>query len=368
MKQILYVTSRPRGSGVGGREQLSLLHGQALKEIFGYGFERIELDGTSRAGKLFGYLDGVSTATINLVCNRIVASRAKQVFLDGSNLGRLAEGIKKCIPDIQIVTFFHNCETRFFLGALKRSRSPKALAVLISNYLAERSAVRFSDKRICLNQRDGDQLLELFGRGATHISAMAIVDRLPAEMPASESSIVERYALFVGGAFYANRYGIEWYVDNVVVSAPMKTYVIGKGFERWKARLERNGNVEVVGSVESLEPWYLAAHCVIAPIFDGSGMKTKVAEALMFGKRVVGTREAFAGYESIVSRVGECCETADQFLSALAGEMERPFVEVDPELRSIYEDRYSLWAARDRLGKILAHNVNNHDCSNDCTT
>ena len=47
----------------------------------------------------------------------------------------------------------------------------------------------------------------------------------------------------------------------------------------------------------SLAPHLAAgAALVIAPIFDGSGMKTKVAEALMHGKHVVGTPEAFSGY------------------------------------------------------------------------
>ena len=40
----------------------------------------------------------------------------------------------------------------------------------------------------------------------------------------------------------------------------------------------------VVGEVESLAQWYHDAYFVVAPIFDGSGMKTKVAEALMYGK------------------------------------------------------------------------------------
>lgn len=36
---------------------------------------------------------------------------------------------------------------------------------------------------------------------------------------------------------------------------------------------------------------------MVMPIFSGSGMKVKTAEALMYGKFLIGTKEAFEGYE-----------------------------------------------------------------------
>jgi len=354
MKRVIYVTNHTGGVGFGGREQLSLLHSEVLSEIFGSGFERIELDGVAGFSKLFGYINGVSRSSIAHVCERIRVSGARLVFLDGSNLGKLAEAIRESIRGVEIVTFFHNCEARFFLGSLRQHPSVHALAVLVANHRAERLSVRWSDKLICLNQRDSRQLERLYGRGATHIIPMAMQDRLPINLPQMPTPPSEIYALFVGGTFYANRQGIEWFVDHVAANSPIKTYVVGKGFEKWKDRLERNGNVKVIGSVDSLAPWYLGAHFVIAPIFDGSGMKTKVAEALMFGKRVVGTPEAFAGYEAVVDSVGAVCETAPQFLAAVESEAARRFVGIDGELRSHYEDRYSFRAARDQLTRILS--------------
>jgi glycosyltransferase involved in cell wall biosynthesis len=183
---------------------------------------------------------------------------------------------------------------------------------------------------------------------------MAMHDRLPRELQKCDRNFGEKYALFVGGTFYANVQGIAWFIEHVAVNSPIKTFVVGKGFESWKDLLERNGNVQVIGSVDSLAPWYLGAHVVIAPIFDGSGMKTKVAEALMFGKRVVGTPEAFVGYEAVIARAGVVCESPAEFLAALENESKRPFIAIDPELRAIYEERHSFEAARDQLARILA--------------
>lgn len=353
MRQVLYVRNRARGSGVGGREQLSRLNEQLLGQIAGDRFESIELDGDAGIRKLFGYIDGVSDTTIRMVCDRLRDSGTRRVFLDGSNLGKLAKGIKTTLPHIEVLTFFHNCEARFFLGALRQSKSLKGLAVLVSNYLAERSAVRSSDKRICLSQRDSELLRRLYGRGATHFSAMAMRDRFPKVQVGRGEAPQERYALFVGGAFYANKAGIAWYCRNVAAQVSIRTYVVGKGMAAMKERLERHGKVTVVGEVDDLVPWYLGAHVVVAPIFDGSGMKTKVAEALMFGKRVIGTPEAFSGYEAVAAVAGVICAGADEFTRALVSEMERPSPVIDRRLRGLYQDYYSCEAASSRMQVVI---------------
>jgi glycosyltransferase involved in cell wall biosynthesis len=226
--------------------------------------------------------------------------------------------------------------------------------VLIANYLAERKAVRHSDKIICLSERDSRLLRKIYGRSATHISPMALEDKLPTGLDLPQRETREKFALFVGGVFYANRAGIIWFVEHVVPRINIKTCVVGRGFEDYRDALEREGKVEVVGAVDSLAKWYLDSQFVIAPIFDGSGMKTKVAEALMFGKKIIGTPEAFSGYEEIAERAGRVCSSADDFVQAINTADELMEGSFDAELRSIYESRFSLAAARTRLEDILA--------------
>ena len=139
-----------------------------------------------------------------------------RIFLDGSNLGRLARAIKRTTPIVEVLTFFHNVEARFFLGALKQYRSVHALGVLAANYVSERMAVRYSDRLITLNKRDSAGIADLYGRIATDVLPMAIEDKLRDGADAPQSPLKEPYALFVGGAFYANLAGIQWFVENVV--------------------------------------------------------------------------------------------------------------------------------------------------------
>ena len=261
--------------------------------------------------------------------------------------------LKRRHPRVEVTVFFHNVEARFFWGSLRMQKNLRALAVLAVNYLAERKSIRYSDKIICLSERDSRLLRRLYGRAATHISPMALRDKLPADLGRSLRTKGEEFILFVGGAFYANRAGITWFVKHVAPRIQVKTCIVGRGFEELKDVLGVEGRVEVIGAVDSLAQWYHDAYFVIAPIFDGSGMKTKVAEALMFGKKIIGTPEAFSGYEDIAERAGWVCSTADEFVAAIDRARDADLARFDPELRALYEAKYSFSAARSRLAAIM---------------
>ena len=216
--------------------------------------------------------------------------------------------------------------------------------------------MRHSDVLIALTGRDSALLEKIYGRRATHISAMALDDRAAsAHRPAAEEASTHDhpYLLFVGGAFYANRMGIDWFIRNVTPRLRMKTIVVGKGLEALRPALVPGTNVEIVGAVERLADWYHGAYCVIAPIFDGSGMKTKVAEAMMYGKKVIGTPAAFVGYEEVAERAGWICATADEFLDAINRTERLELLPFDPQVRALYDQHHSYSAARSRIARIL---------------
>jgi len=359
LSSIMLITNRLESSPSGGREMLCKLNHDVLKEIYGDRLTVLELSknpirGLKSVVNAFrGYIDGINAETIDFALREIGAKNIEKIFVDGSNFGGIIKVIKMRFPKVQVYTFFHNVEVRFFLGSLRQNKTIHALAVAMANYLAERKSVRYSDKIICLSERDSRMLLKLYGRAATHVSPIALQDKLPLATSQTAFKPDQKFALFVGGVFYANRSCITWFVKYVVPSIQIKICIVGRGFEELKYELEREGKVEVVGAVDSLAKWYLDADFVIAPIFDGSGMKTKVAEALMFGKKIVGTPEAFSGYEDVASRAGWVCATADDFVAAIRCAQDGIVKSFDPELRALYEEKYSYPAARSRLAEIL---------------
>ncbi len=360
MQKVMLLTNTLDESPNGGRELLCKLNYQSLSELYTDQLVLFELKQASPANLIQvyhafrGYIDGLNPAVITELLNKIRQEGVGTVFIDGSNLGKAAKRIRKAFPNMKIVTFFHNVETVFFWGGFLQNKTPHALAVCLINFIAERKSVRFSDRLICLSERDSAMLKKVHGRAATDVSAIALKDSLSQKTASSPMPASERYALFVGGVFYANLSGIAWYSEHVAPHIGIKTYVVGRGFEKYKEELERHGNIEVIGGVDSVAHWYEGAEFVVAPIFGGSGMKTKVAEALMFGKIVIGTPESFSGYENIVNRSGCNCETAEEFITAIEAVTAMHLSGFDQELRARFLELYSCEAARKRIASIMS--------------
>jgi glycosyltransferase involved in cell wall biosynthesis len=345
----------------GGREMLCKLNHDALTSIFGERLVLFELPSArpSNLRETFnafrGHIDGLTAETINDAIEFIRRENVGQVFVDGSNLGGFVFLLKQRLKHVEVISFFHNVEARFFWGAFVTANTPRAFAVFIANFLAERKAARLSDKRICLSERDNRLLAKLYGKAATHTFPIALEDKLSTDTIMSITPAYSNpFALFVGGNFYANRDGISWFVQHVVPRIDLKICVVGKGMEAMREDLEISGRVEVIGPVDNLNQWYSRARFVIAPIFDGSGMKTKVAEALMHGKKVVGTPEAFSGYEDILDQAGWVCKTVEEFIAAIEAANAEIHQSFDPTLRAIYNEKFSMDAAIERFAQVLS--------------
>ena len=353
----MFITPRSEAATIGGREQLSALHERCLGDLLGSALtvRRLKsvpptgLGGALRA--LRGEIDGVGAASVASTLDEIAAAEVGRVWLDGSNLGRLAAAIKRRLPAVEILTFAHNVEARFFFGGLRHRPGPRALAVLAANYAAERQACRHSDRLLALSERDSALFRTVYGRAADDILPMAIEDRgLPSDHLQAASPVS---LLFVGGAFYANLHGMRWFAKEVAPRLSVKTVVVGRGFEAYRGELEASGQIEVVGGVADLAPYYAAASAVVAPIFDGSGMKTKVAEALMHGKRVIGTREAFSGYEAVAAEAGWRAENLQEWVHLVEAVVAAPRAPHDPNLRALFDRHYSCAALSAGISGIL---------------
>lgn len=357
--RVLLITLMDPDAPPGGREQLSRLNARVLRALFGDALtvhRLVKGPGPSLIGAVRGRLNGLDPPEIARIIAQIGAVSAGQVFVDGSTLGHVVAPIKRACPHVRVVTFFHNVEARFFLGAARAKRTALSVALLAAAWAAERKAVRHSDALVCLSARDGEALHRLYGRGADHVAPLGLEDALPVPLP-SISPHRERYLLFVGSAFYANRRGVEWFARNVAPGSPLPIVIVGQGMEMLRSKFGGSPNIRpnirIVGATGDLTRWYLGAHCVVAPIFEGSGMKTKIAEALMFGKRIIGTTDAFTGYDPAVVAAGWLADDAPAFLAAIGEAAKADLPAFDPASRALYEASYSLAAATRHMGEIM---------------
>ena len=298
-----------------------------------------------------GLIDGINPTLITDLVRRIDEAGVTQIFIDGSNYGAAAATLKKERPQVRIITFFHNVEARFFWGAARERRTPKSLAVLAANYLAERMAVRSSDVLVTLSDRDSAGLRRLYGRGADAVAPIVLEDRglSSSTAPAHPNP----YLLFVGGGFYANIAGMRWFAREVAPRISLPVKVVGRNMDSLAKDIAHLENIELIGAVDDLSSWYAGAALVIAPIFDGSGMKTKVAEALMHGKHMAGTPEAFSGYAEDVMATNLVCVDADAFVAASQAAKNNALPLWDPRMRALYERDHSPTVAKSRMATLL---------------
>ena len=325
---MLLVANDYSGKLSGGRESLSALNEDLLREIFLENFSafRFKGDKNNSALSLFrstlGILDGINHDILSHIDAILKTRSYKYVFIDGSNLGYIAWYIKKKYPLMVVYVYFHNVEFKFYWDKFINHKTIKNLILCFINFLAEFYSVKWADKTICLTVKDSEILKKVFNYHADYIFPLCIKNTfvnqdVRRKIKGIDNLNSKKYALFVGSAFYSNINGIRWFVKNVLPGIALDLVIIGNGFEEHKREFERYKNISVNGRVEDLGAAYFDAECVVAPIFDGSGMKTKVAEALMHGKIVVGTREAFIGYELLAEDNKRICNTADDFINML---------------------------------------------------
>jgi hypothetical protein fulcA4_08424 len=305
---------------------------------------------------LTGRLLGSTPAIEKSIIRQIEKNHPDFIFINTSSLGLLEKKIRRNFPGIRVVSLFHNVEFVYTKDAWKTSRKINKLLTLLVTWYNEKLAVRYSSVIITLNKRDSDELALLYGRCADGILPICLQDRFDPSQLKIDQSDRPKKALFVGSNFYANYYGIKWFVEHVAPYVKnVKIIIVGNGFERNKKELEIYDNIEVVGTVESLDEFYYNADFVISPIFEGSGMKTKTAEALMFGKTIFGTKEAFEGYSFDYGKVGCLCNNAEDFICAIDNYNLTKF-RFNDYSRNMYLRNYSF----NKLHEILTDYIVNH--------
>ena len=263
----------------------------------------------------FGFIDGINTSSLEQIEKKIITHEIKVIFLDGSNLGACAQFIKKKFKNVRIIIYFHNIEAKFFLDSFFVNKSLKSFFIFLVNYLTEKKSIKFADNVILLTKKDSI-LLKKFYKKPTIFKSQIMPLTLRSKKILFKSRVEKnnKNIIFVGGNFYGNLHGIKWFVKNVLPYINCRVIIVGKGF--LSSQFLNNKKIIFIGKVNKLDRWYANSLAVIAPIFFGSGMKTKIAESLMYGKTVFATKFALNGYENVkkYKKIIIECNTSNDFI------------------------------------------------------
>lgn len=358
MKKVLTICSI--NSDANGGFQCSNRNIETITDIYGerntihYKLSVTKASGVKQllirlVGIVYGYFSGFDCRQEQEIVNRILKYHIDIIYIDRSIYGRLAKVIKQRFPDVRVITFFHNCEFEYSINSLLAKRNYLGFYIPLLAYQNEKIACKYSDELIVLNKRDEEALSKHYGRTPKYIIPITFK---PWYKPQNlEKPITNPMkALFVGSYFYGNTEGLKWFCKNILPNVSIHFTIVGSGMEKLKSEIPASNKLSIYGKAPDLSEYYENADFVILPILSGGGMKVKTAEALMFGKYIVGTPEAFTGYD-VNSSTATICTSVQDFIDVINSlSLETKF---NKPSRELFESKYSYQNSLEIFRKVL---------------
>lgn len=259
-------------------------------------------------------------------CKKIEASQYDVIYIDFSRhdyIVRWAKENKK-----PVIVRVHNVEQDYFKRvAISKGESKVRFASVLKYFSMkkrERYCMKHADKLLFLTENDLNRADELYGvnsrRNSIQIMPVCIQNKNSSNVHANIST---KYFLITGSLWYgANADGVKWFINNVWSKASklFDDYALvvagSRPNEEIREACAKACRCILVESPDDMAPYFNDASFYIAPVFDGAGMKVKVAEAMSYGLPVIGTKHAMIGYERSLE-VNKVICTDDECLKAM---------------------------------------------------
>ena len=326
--------------------------------------EHIIIHGTHNKGVLLwnclcGYSTYINKSAVKEILELIKGRNIDVVFVDNSIFGLLIKRIKTVYPYIPVLSYYHDVKAKLARDWMRNApiyRKPIMYAML-SN---EKLTAEYADVNFVLGDREEKLFVEVYGKKPEAQLSVYMDITLSNDFYIKKPN-AKKKILFFGGYYRPNVHGIEWFIKNVYPQLMCETELIvaGHGMDKLNSDSYPNG-VVVKGYVESIEEIYRDADIVISPIFEGGGMKVKVAEAMAFGKIVVGSDESHEGYQEKIpdnywDKFFYRANTAVEFLSKIRQALKSSAAErhFNPEIRELYEKGFSEKYAENVISKMI---------------
>lgn len=351
---IIFVDHQRKEAVSGGqviRERNKKLFKSISNVFIDYTIRPYSLGRIRRICGLFNKIEGYKFSDDQNLIRLIRENNIDLVVFATSRCGSVSSKIFKLC---KTVTLYHNVEYSYF----KQEQRPQTLKGKI-NLLRNLRKLKFCERRLTrkstlligLNKRDSDGLKKLYGRGTDYTWPTTFKDCFN---PGQKSDSQEKVLLFVGYNFFGNTDGLFWFIENCLDSIDCKLRVVGNGMDLYKDKYPEK-NVEFIGFVPDLSQEYVNADGVLLPIISGSGMKTKTCEALMYGKKIFGTKEAFEGYSGIEKTDCVECNSKKEFIDAInefysGNEKPKKFFE---SCRNLFLEQYEEKRVQEKLISYL---------------
>lgn len=186
----------------------------------------------------------------------------------------------------------------------------------------ELSAINSYDCLVPITMRDADFFVKhgntkpfyVAPTGISHTNPLFSLDITQAEFP----------GFFYLGAldWQPNIEGLTWFVSNVwndykVKHRDARMYVAGRRASNEFAQFLRDGGIDFLGEIDSVEAFYKRVSIFVIPLFSGSGMRVKLIEGMSAGKSIITTSIGTEGVDTVDSENIIIANNADEFVAAM---------------------------------------------------
>jgi polysaccharide biosynthesis protein PslH len=212
----------------------------------------------------------------------------------------------------------HNVEQRILRHGARTGSPPRRVFYGVEALKVrseERRVWRSMDLSLAVSPLDaramregGARRVELCPNGAPP------VERLPL-LPRSADEPLK--LIFVGtGSYLPYERGLAWFVREALPRIEALTPVVLEVVGHPPTRPVKAKGVRYVGAVPSVQPHYAASHGVVVPVFEGSGTRLKMLEAMAYGRPVISTRLGAEGLPVVAGEHFLEADDAERFAAA----------------------------------------------------
>jgi glycosyltransferase involved in cell wall biosynthesis len=201
---------------------------------------------------------------------------------------------------------------------LRKSGIINTINLLFSRF-SERFLLRNANATIlCFSEKDRNLIKEYFDLESNKVDFF--INKQIKQIDYECVQLNGNFVFFGAWGRTENAEGLEWFIENVMpqLDKNIRIEIIGSGIgARLKSKINTYSNINMLGFVENPYPILAASLGLIAPLFQGAGVKVKVIESLACGTPVIGTKVAFEGIDIIDDKYQLECEEPSDYVKAI---------------------------------------------------
>lgn len=282
------------------------------------------------------------------------------IYIDFTRWDYALKSIKKSGYKGKTIVRAHNVEKDYLRIEYN---SQKTIQTYVRSVFAERKErymVNTADIILAITPEDKKRLIDLYSVEDKKILVCPVgVNSAKHRQKKTVENGKKLNCLITGSLWFGpNAKGVLWTLKEVIprISDFCELTIAGSNPNDEITNVCKEKGIALVASPETMKPYFEAADMVIVPIFDGSGMKVKIAEAMSYNLPIVTTSHGKIGYKIVDHETGFISDDSNGFAERI-----REYWTMSPEKKyqfldrewNLYKENYSLEAICKMVESLL---------------